>query len=318
MTQTLSLAGVDLRLLFGQSDVFLRLIESNFDAQITARGEQITFTGSASEVAQLTDLFADLIKRLETDDALTDQYIRYAINIIKEGGPGPAERLGQSAQSDAGDISYANGIKPRTIGQSEYVEAIDRSDIVFAIGPAGTGKTFLAVAAAVARLKAGSVKRIILVRPAVEAGETLGFLPGDIRAKVDPYLRPVYDALNDLLSPTRVKKLMENNVIEIAPLAFMRGRTLNNAFVVLDEAQNSTTAQMKMFLTRLGENSKAVVTGDVTQIDLINPDSSGLLSAQRILAGIDGLEFVRLTEKDVVRHRLVQKIILAYEGKERG
>ena len=317
LTRTLELNGVDLRLLYGQNDIFLRLIEANFEAQITARGERITFTGSPEEVNQLVALFEDLVKRLKHDDALTDQYIRYAIGIIREGGEGPAERIEKSLSSDTIDIGFANGVKPRTIGQSEYLEAIERSDIVFSIGPAGTGKTFLAVAAAVARLKAGRVKRIILVRPAVEAGETLGFLPGDIRAKVDPYLRPVYDALNDLLSPARVRKLMENNVIEIAPLAFMRGRTLSNAFVVLDEAQNSTTAQMKMFLTRLGENSKAVVTGDITQIDLINRENSGLLSAPRILTGIPGLEFVRLTEKDVVRHRLVQKIIGAYEQRQR-
>ncbi|MBN4076578.1 PhoH family protein, partial [Gemmatimonas aurantiaca] len=212
------------------------------------------------------------------------------------------------------DFASATGVQPRTIGQREYLDAIDRSDIVFSIGPAGTGKTFLAVAAGVARLKAGSVKRMIFVRPAVEAGESLGFLPGDIKAKVDPYLRPLYDALNELLSPVRVRKLMETDVIEIAPLAFMRGRTLSDAFVVLDEAQNTTVAQMKMFLTRLGERSKAVVTGDVTQIDLINPEKSGLLSAEKILRDIDGLEFIRLTERDVVRHQLVRDIIVAYEA----
>ena len=312
ITSSLSLADVDLRLLFGQNDVYLRLIESFFEAKITARGEQITFTGNPGEVARLEKLFADLLVRLKSgsDEAITEHYVRYAIGIISEGGDGPAALIVPETESET---PLTNGVKPRTIGQREYLDAIDNSDIVFSIGPAGTGKTFLAVAAAVARLKASLVKRIIFVRPAVEAGESLGFLPGDIRAKVDPYLKPIYDALHDLLPAARVAKLIETNVIEIAPLGFMRGRTLNNAFVVLDEAQNSTSAQMKMFLTRLGENSKAVVTGDVTQIDLNNPQDSGLLSAEKILGKVNGLVFIRLTDKDVVRHRLVQEIIRAYD-----
>jgi phosphate starvation-inducible PhoH-like protein len=207
-------------------------------------------------------------------------------------------------------------IKPRTIGQRNYTDAIQSYDIVFSIGPAGTGKTYLAVAMAVSALKKKRVSRVILVRPAVEAGESLGFLPGDIRAKVDPYLRPVYDALHDMLSSEKIRKLMEVGVIEIVPLAFMRGRTLNNSFVILDEAQNTTVAQMKMFLTRLGENSKAVVTGDVTQIDLDDKKASGLVQIQKILQGVKDIEFVYLTEKDVVRHRLVQEIIKAYEKYE--
>ena len=312
ITSSLSLADVDLRLLFGQNDVYLRLIESFFEAKITARGEQITFTGNPGEVTRLEKLFADLLVRLKSgsDEAITEHYVRYAIGIISEGGDGPAALIVPETESET---PLTNGVKPRTIGQREYLDAIDNSDIVFSIGPAGTGKTFLAVAAAVARLKASLVKRIIFVRPAVEAGESLGFLPGDIRAKVDPYLKPIYDALHDLLPAARVAKLIETNVIEIAPLGFMRGRTLNNAFVVLDEAQNSTSAQMKMFLTRLGENSKAVVTGDVTQIDLNNPQDSGLLSAEKILGKVNGLVFIRLTDKDVVRHRLVQEIIRAYD-----
>lgn len=312
LTSCLSLIGVDLRLLFGQNDVYLRLIESFYNAQITARGEQVTFTGDPEEVAKLEKLFADLLVRLKSgsDDAITEHYIRYAIGIINEGGDGPATLIIPESESET---PLANGVKPRTIGQREYLEAIEESDIVFSIGPAGTGKTFLAVAAAVARLQAGQVKRIIFVRPAVEAGESLGFLPGDIRAKVDPYLKPIYDALHDLLPAARVAKFIETNVIEIAPLGFMRGRTLNNAFVVLDEAQNSTSAQMKMFLTRLGENSKAVVTGDVTQIDLTHPEDSGLLSAEKILGYVKGLAFIRLTDRDVVRHRLVQDIIRAYD-----
>ena len=312
VTSSFSLAGVDLRLLFGQNDVYLRLIESFFDARITARGELINFTGEPGEVAMLEKLFADLLNRLKSGsgEAITEHYIRYAIGIIGEGVDGPAMLI---VPETAPKTPLAKGVQARTIGQREYLEAIDKSDIVFSIGPAGTGKTFLAVAAAVARLTAGQVKRIIFVRPAVEAGETLGFLPGDIRAKVDPYLKPIYDALHDLLPAARVAKLIETNVIEIAPLGFMRGRTLNNAFVVLDEAQNSTSAQMKMFLTRLGENSKAVVTGDVTQIDLAHPEDSGLLSAEKILGYVKGLTFIRLTDKDVVRHRLVQDIIRAYD-----
>ncbi|MFQ5606358.1 MAG: PhoH family protein [Candidatus Zixiibacteriota bacterium] len=310
VTKSLSLAGVDLRLLFGQNDVFLRFIEGCFQAHITARGEQVTFTGASDEVDKLDKLFTDLLVRIRDDEPITEHYLRYAIGIISEGGDGPATLIAADREADT---PLTNGVKARTIGQREYLEAIDNSDIVFSIGPAGTGKTFLAVAAAVARLKAGVVKRIIFVRPAVEAGESLGFLPGDIRAKVDPYLKPIYDALHDLLPAARVAKLIETNVIEIAPLGFMRGRTLNNAFVVLDEAQNSTSAQMKMFLTRLGENSKAVVTGDVTQIDLNSPADSGLLSAEKVLGHVKGLAFIRLTDRDVVRHRLVQEIIRAYD-----
>jgi len=312
VTRKLSLPDVELRLLFGEQDRYLQIIEDNFDAKIVARGDTITVIGEAREVERIEKIFNDLLTRLNSGASLTEQYVRYSIGLIDEGQEGPAERIHNGDSGLATDFS-ATGVQPRTIGQREYLEAIDRSDIVFAIGPAGTGKTFLAVAAGVERLKSGVVKRMIFVRPAVEAGESLGFLPGDIKAKVDPYLRPIYDALNELLSPARVRKLMETDVIEIAPLAFMRGRTLSDAFVVLDEAQNTTVAQMKMFLTRLGERSKAVVTGDVTQIDLINPEKSGLSSAETILNDIDGLEFIRLSEHDVVRHRLVRDIIVAYE-----
>jgi phosphate starvation-inducible PhoH-like protein len=304
VTRKLTLADVDVQMLFGEHDRYLRMVEEKFDAKITARGETVTFTGAADEVEQLEKVFTDLLIRLGSGSPLTDQYVRYAINLITEGHEGPAERINNGDDGALLDSSNGIGVQPRTIGQREYLEAIDRSDIVFSIGPAGTGKTFLAVAAGVARLKAGKVKRLIFVRPAVEAGESLGFLPGDIRAKVDPYLRPIYDALNDLLTSERVRRLMETNVIEIAPLAFMRGRTLSDA-------------QMKMFLTRLGERSKAVVTGDVTQIDLIEPKKSGLLSAERFLKEIEGLEFISLTERDVVRHKLVQEIILAYERQPR-
>ncbi len=317
-TVTLSLAGVDIGLLFGHHDVFLRQIEDAFEARITARGESVIITGQPEEVGRLRELFLDLISRVQDGDFPTEQYIRYAIDIIKSGGEGPAKQMHHTETSAGLNRLDDNGVKPRTIGQRKYMEAISNSDIVIAIGPAGTGKTFLAVAAAVSYLKSGAVKRIVFVRPAVEAGESLGFLPGDIRDKIDPYLRPIYDALNDLLPSSRIKKMMESNIVEIAPLAFMRGRTLNNAFVVLDEAQNATTAQMKMFLTRLGENSKAVVTGDITQIDLNDSADSGLLSAERILNKIEGLQFIRLSDKDVVRHQFVQRIILAYERDNGG
>jgi phosphate starvation-inducible PhoH-like protein len=234
--------------------------------------------------------------------------------MVKQDGIGPFNDL--QVGSIVTSIVTREKIKPRTIGQKEYIKAIESCDLVFSIGPAGTGKTYLAVAMAVSALKKRMVARVILVRPAVEAGESLGFLPGDIRAKVDPYLRPVYDALHDMLSAEKIRKLMEMGVIEIVPLAFMRGRTLNNSFVILDEAQNATVAQMKMFLTRLGENSRAVVTGDITQIDLDDDKASGLVQIQRILEGVKGVEFIYLSERDVVRHRLVQEIIKAYERYE--
>jgi len=209
-------------------------------------------------------------------------------------------------------------VKPRTPGQKRYLDAIRRADIVFGIGPAGTGKTYLAVACAVAALKARKIDRVFLVRPVVEAGESLGFLPGDFQAKLDPYVRPIVDALVDMLGQDRTMKLMENGTIEIAPLAYMRGRTLNNAFVILDEAQNTTEMQMKMFLTRLGQNAKAIVNGDVTQIDLEPPSRSGLLAARRILAGVEEIEFVELDRSDIVRHRLVQRIVLAFDNQTKN
>ncbi len=306
-------ASVDQRLLFGQNDIFLRVIETRFDVKIVARGEAVIIEGPPGQVDQVNRLLQDLVTRVRYGDFITDQYLNYAISMVKENGLGPAGEISTEALLTS---SLKKIIKPKTIGQTRYVEAVDKNDIVFAIGPAGTGKTYLACAMAVAELKAKKVNRIVFTRPAVEAGETLGFLPGDIRAKVDPYLRPVYDALYDMLQPDKIRKLLEIGVIEIAPLAFMRGRTLNEAFVVLDEAQNTTSAQMKMFLTRIGEKSKAVVTGDITQVDLPERRASGLIRVQKILAGIPGIEFLYLTEKDVIRHRLVQDIIKAYERHE--
>jgi phosphate starvation-inducible PhoH-like protein len=310
----IDIGDVDQRLLFGQGDSYLRLIEDQFDAKIVARGDSIVLQGEEKELNLLETLFCDLMNQLRKDHKLSERYVLYAISMVKQDGIGPFSDL--QVGPIVTSIVTRERIKPRTVGQNEYIKAIESSDLVFSIGPAGTGKTYLAVAMAVAALKKRMVARVILVRPAVEAGESLGFLPGDIRAKVDPYLRPVYDALHDMLSAEKIRKLMEMGVIEIVPLAFMRGRTLNNSFVILDEAQNTTVAQMKMFLTRLGENSRAVVTGDVTQIDLDDKKASGLVRIQIILKGVKGIEFVYLTEKDVVRHRLVQAIIKAYDRYE--
>ena len=304
---------IDPRLLFGQNEIFLRYIESSFDCKIIARGNRVMLEGESEEVDKIMNLLNDFVTRIKQGNYLTDQYVNYALGMVKENGYGPADQL---STSELLTSSLKKIIKPKTVGQSQYVEAVSNNDIVFSIGPAGTGKTYLAVAMAVAELKSKRVNRIVFTRPAVEAGESLGFLPGDIRAKVDPYLRPVYDALYDMLPPDKTRKLLELGVLEIAPLAFMRGRTLNDAFVVLDEAQNTTNAQMKMFLTRIGENSKAVITGDITQIDLEDRRKSGLVKVQKILKNINGISFNYLTEKDVVRHQLVQKIIAAYEKQE--
>ena len=308
------LEGIDQLQLFGHNYVSLRIIESNFVARMIARGDRLTIEGAPQDVDQVVRLVDDLVTRIRQGDVITEQYLHYAISMVKENGQGPASEI---STENLLTSALKKAIKPKTVGQTRYVEAVDRHDIVFSIGPAGTGKTYLAVAMAVAELKAKKVKRLVFTRPAVEAGESLGFLPGDIRAKVDPYLRPVYDALYDMLQPDKIRKLLDLGVIEIASLAFMRGRTLNDAFVVLDEAQNTTSAQMKMFLTRIGENSKAIITGDITQIDLDRPQNSGLVKVQKILNGIDGISFVYLSDKDVVRHRLVQKIIKAYERFEK-
>jgi phosphate starvation-inducible PhoH-like protein len=313
-SKKIDIGDVDQRLLFGQSGSFLRLVESQFDAQIVARGDSINLKGDEKEVGLLESLFTDLISHLRKNKELSERYVLYAINMVKQNGIGPFNDL--QVGSIVTSIVTKESIKPRTIGQKNYINAIERYDIVFSIGPAGTGKTYLGVAMAVSALKQKMVGRVILVRPAVEAGENLGFLPGDIRAKVDPYLRPVYDALHDMLSAEKIRKLMEMGIIEIVPLAFMRGRTLNNSFVILDEAQNTTVAQMKMFLTRLGVNSKAVITGDITQIDLEDKKASGLVQIPKILEGVEGIEFIYLTEKDVVRHQLVQEIIKAYQRYE--
>jgi len=296
--------------LLGEFNRNLREIEKIFPARILARGETIKIEGTREEVEQVRSLFDKLLDLIEKNHVPTLEEVRYLIGQVKEG------RGVEGVLSNVVRVTHwGEEIRTKTTGQHRYVEAIRANDIVFSIGPAGTGKTYLAVALAIDYLKKERVKRIILTRPAVEAGEELGFLPGDIQAKVSPYLRPLYDAIFDMIPAAEFEKLLEHGRIEIAPLAFMRGRTLNNSFVILDEAQNTTSIQMKMFLTRLGFHSKAVITGDVTQIDL-EGHASGLLAVQEILTEIEGISFVYLDKEDVVRHPLVARIIDAYERKE--
>ena len=308
--------GVDQRLLFGFQNTNLEIVENEFPIQVTARGDWVFLKGEDKDIEAVEKVLKDITDHLKATGELTDRYIHYAITMVKENGSGPNQQI-LDAEPLVLSLTTHQAIKPRTLGQNDYVQAIDQNDLVFAIGPAGTGKTYLAVAMAVMAFKQKRVNRIILTRPAVEAGESLGFLPGDIRAKVDPYLRPLYDALHDMIEADKIKRLIELGLIEIAPLAFMRGRTLNSSFVILDEAQNTSYSQMKMFLTRLGMGSKAVVTGDITQIDLEDKKKSSLPRIKGIVGNIKGISFVTLTEKDVVRHRLVQQIIKAYEKYEK-
>lgn len=295
----------------GRNDEKIREIEARFQTKIIPRGNEIRVYGPREDVDRTIRLIEDLLA-VERGEGrhLTTRHVSHVAESVRRGDADSARKIL--------DTAIPTGIRhrvvsPMTTGQKHYVEAIRRADIVFAIGPAGTGKTYLAMAMAVSSLIQGSVRRIILVRPAVEAGEKLGFLPGDLAAKVDPYLRPLYDALYEMMEAERIRSHIENGIIEVAPLAFMRGRTLNGAFVILDEAQNTTSEQMKMFLTRLGFDSKAVITGDITQIDLAEGRESGLVHVQRLLSGIEGIEFAYLNRQDVVRHELVQKIIEAYE-----
>jgi phosphate starvation-inducible PhoH-like protein len=297
-------------LLFGPNDSFLKLIEKAFRAHIISRNEEIVLHGEPGEIEQLSRLFQVLLSLIRKGHMLTEQDINYAILLSKEDR---CEELFELFDSEIGKTIKGKLIRARTLGQSHYVSTIRKKDIVFAIGPAGTGKTYLAVVFAVQALRNGQVKKIVLTRPAVEAGESLGFLPGDLQEKVDPYLRPLYDALYDLMGAEQVARAMERGMIEIAPLAYMRGRTLEDSFVILDEAQNTTPEQMKMFLTRLGFGSKMIITGDLTQIDLPKGANSGLKDAWDKLKGIKEIGFVPLSQADVVRHTLVQKIIEAYD-----
>ncbi|RJE90481.1 PhoH family protein [Paenibacillus sp. 1011MAR3C5] len=295
---------------FGPQDKFLRLVQESVESTIATREAEIVITGPVKETESLEQLFRVLLQLVRGGYNPTERDIAYALELARTM---QAEELLDLFKKEVATTFRGKKIMVKTIGQRHYVKTIRKKDIVFGIGPAGTGKTYLAVVLAVAALKEGSVKRIVLTRPAVEAGENLGFLPGDLQEKVDPYLRPLYDALHDVLGPDQTVKAMERGLIEIAPLAYMRGRTLDDSFIILDEAQNTTPEQMKMFLTRLGFGSKMVITGDVTQIDLPRGKTSGLIEAQRILKGIEEIGLIYFTEGDVVRHSLVQKIIMAYD-----
>ena len=304
--------------LLGLNDANLQMLETKFDANITVRGDNVTLRGDAQEVDQLEKIFKELIYILNKNGTISPNDVETVIDLVTLNGEAAIPK-NVSAQLDETELDHAvlftrNGIiRAKTPGQKEYIRQIKKNDIVFAVGPAGTGKTYLAVAMAVAALKNREVVKIILARPAVEAGESLGFLPGDLKEKVDPYLRPLYDALDDMIPPEKLKTYIERRVIEVVPLAYMRGRTLNNAFVILDEAQNASSMQMKMFLTRLGPNSKAIITGDITQIDLPLKTVSGLVQIQEILQHIEGIQFVYFDRNDVVRHKLVKDIIDAYD-----
>jgi phosphate starvation-inducible PhoH-like protein len=295
--------------LLGSGDELLHVIEREFDADIHVRGNEITATGIPAETALVTALFDELVELLRKGTDLTADAVERAAAMLRaERGVRPADVLTVGILSARGRT-----IRPKTLNQKRYADAIDQHTIVFAIGPAGTGKTYLAMAKAVRALQDKEVNRIILTRPAVEAGERLGFLPGTLYEKIDPYLRPLYDALHDMVDPDSIPRLTQAGTIEIAPLAYMRGRTLNDSFIILDEAQNTSAEQMKMFLTRLGFGSRIVVTGDVTQVDLPSNTTSGLRQVQDILEGVDDVYFSRLTSHDVVRHRLVADIVDAYE-----
>ncbi|MEU1604456.1 PhoH family protein [Micromonospora matsumotoense] len=294
--------------LLGAGDEILRLVERSVTSDVHVRGNEITITGAPADNALAERLFNELLELIEKGETLTTDAVRRTVGMLEQGGTErPAEVLTLNILSRRGRT-----IRPKTLGQKTYVDSIDANTIVFGIGPAGTGKTYLAMAKAVQALQAKQVSRIILTRPAVEAGERLGFLPGTLNEKIDPYLRPLYDALHDMLDPESIPKLMAAGTIEVAPLAYMRGRTLNDAFIILDEAQNTTPEQMKMFLTRLGFGSKIVVTGDVTQVDLPGGTASGLRVVREILVNVEDVHFAQLSSADVVRHRLVGEIVDAY------
>jgi phosphate starvation-inducible PhoH-like protein len=299
----------DMVKLVGARDELLKLIELAFSTHILVRGNEITLTGETQETERVSKLFQELVSLLDQGHVLTTDSVTRSIDIIKaEDRQSLSEVLGDTVVV----THTGKPIRPKTVGQKRYVDAIRSNTIVFGIGPAGSGKTYLAVAQAIRTLRSGEVSRIVLTRPAVEAGERLGFLPGDLAAKIDPYLKPLYDALYEMLEPNAFHRYVEQGTVEIAPLAFMRGRTLNDAFIILDEAQNTTPEQMKMFLTRLGFGSKAVVTGDITQVDLPPNTRSGLIVVEEILTGIAGVEFMHLDARDVVRHKIVQEIVEAY------
>ena len=298
--------------LFGTRDENIRLMEDKLGVRIDLRSDAVHVEGQEAGVARVQSIFQDFEALRRQGVNPHNGELNGMLRLVVADPATTLRALADSGKQRSAGVKRT--VQPRSINQRKYVEAIEQNDMVFGVGPAGTGKTYLAVAMAVAAMNAKKVSRIVLVRPAVEAGERLGFLPGTLQEKVDPYLRPLYDALYDLLEPEKVDKMLEKNVIEVAPLAFMRGRTLNDAFIIMDEAQNTTIEQMKMFLTRMGNNSKAVITGDITQIDLPNPRKSGLLDAINILDGVEGIHFCHFADCDVVRHVLVQRIVRAYES----
>lgn len=307
------LENVDMLSLLGMNDSNLKLVEDKFNASIVVRGEVVNLKGVVEEIESIEKVFKEMIYVLNTNGRLKLKDVETILDLTIQG-----KEIVNGKEIDSVILYTKNdAVKAKTPGQLNYLQIAKKNDICFAIGPAGTGKTYLAVAHAVAALKNGIVNRIVLARPAVEAGESLGFLPGDFREKIDPYLRPLYDALDDMMPSEKLKGYIEKRIVEIVPLAYMRGRTLNNAYVILDEAQNATAVQMKMFLTRLGANSKAIITGDITQIDLPPKTLSGLIQAKDILAGIEGVGFAYFEKSDVVRHKLVKDIIDAYEKFEK-
>ena len=311
MEKVIEIKTIDPTALLGIGDANIKLIEQSIPAKIIARGEQIKLQGEESDVLRASEILLEMIQTLSSRGDLNKKDVQQLISLSNSN---------TNKSFDTNQISNSiiyfgkNGsVSPKTEGQHRYVKMVKNNDVVFSIGPAGTGKTYLSVAFALAALDANEVDRIILCRPAVEAGESLGFLPGDLKEKVDPYLAPLYDSLHTLYSESKLSQLLKNKTIEVVPLAYMRGRTLNSSYMILDEAQNATPLQMKMFLTRLGVGSRSIITGDITQVDLKNPKESGLLQASEILSGVEGIGFVRLDEKDVVRHPLVMKIIKAYD-----
>lgn len=313
----LSLENIDAyQKLFGMNDRNMAVLEQELSVVSALRGQELQFRGDAENVAAAETAVARLITLLQHGETVDPMRIRYVVSLVREG---KSDLLDQLSGSDVIAITHrGRPIRSKTLGQRAYVEAVRKHELTLAVGPAGTGKTYLAMAMAVVALKAKEVERIVLTRPAVEAGEKLGFLPGDMTQKVDPYLRPLYDALHELMGADSYQRLAERGTVEVAPLAFMRGRTLSDAFIILDEAQNATSEQMKMFLTRLGANSRCIVTGDVSQTDLPKDKKSGLVEAINVLRNVEGVAIVELTARDVVRHELVQRIVQAYEKYEKN
>ncbi len=312
MDNKIDIRGLDLAMLFGPADSHLRIIEDSFEVKTVIRNDTIKISGDEIKIALAKEIIHEMKQTLGRKGSINLKDVKQLIEIISVDN-------GQNNELPKEVIHYGRkgAIVARSKGQHTYINIVNNNDIVLSVGPAGTGKTYIAVAFAIAALENSEVDRIVLCRPAVEAGESLGFLPGDLKEKVDPYLTPLYDALGDIMPKSKLKKVLSDGTIEIVPLAYMRGRTLNNAFMILDEAQNATPMQMKMFLTRLGVNSKAIITGDITQVDLPLKTDSGLIQVVKILKGIDGIGFVKLTESDVVRHKLVKDIILAYDKSTR-